>query len=111
MIIYYHCTGDSALLLLFLLTCHPYTHIFLFHHFFPNCAWARYNLDMCTSNKKYYSLCNGVFSEDNRLSRKSAKVDYVISMEVLLVKRYSAYHTESICVKLWLLLLPLVRYA
>ena len=31
MIIYYHCTRDSALLLSFLLTCHPYIHPFSFH--------------------------------------------------------------------------------
>ena len=31
MIIYYHCTRDSALLLSFLLTCHPYILPLSFH--------------------------------------------------------------------------------
>ena len=31
MIIYYHCNSDNALLLSFLLTCHPYIHPLSFH--------------------------------------------------------------------------------
>ena len=34
MIIYYHCNSDNALLLSFLLSCHPYIHPFSFHDFY-----------------------------------------------------------------------------
>ena len=68
MIIYYHCTRDSALLLSFLLTCHPYIpfHEMIFILVYHKLRWIKKTVwlvlgSMIFATKKHVYIPSNIF--------------------------------------------------